>query len=353
MKILYGINTNGQGHINRSRIFINHLQKDGHEVQILFAGKVPPDYAYELAPISYYKLGPIDIYTDHKVDYPKTFQVLISNLGKMTKNRRDILDIATKEDYDVIFTDFENMTSVIGRILKKPTICIDHQHSAFHPANDEAPAKPAIKLGLKFGIRLMVPYYSHCYAIDFAEKIERVDDFTLFPLIWKPEFDNYKITLGDHYLVYLARYDSEKMIKTLLDFPDEKFIVYGFDGQENIKNITFKKTSREQFLQDLVSCKAVIANAGFSLAWEACILNKMLWTIPHNNNYEQLTNAYRLKQLDRAYVTETLSKNDMNYFINHTKKRDYIPEVNLPVLSPKILMDKVYDLIENLKKEKG
>ena len=352
MKILYGINTNGQGHINRSRIFINQLQKDGHEVHILFAGKVPPDYAYKLAPISYYKLGPIDIYSDHKVDYPKTFQVLISNLGRMTKNRRDILEIATKEDFDAIFTDFENMTSVIGRILKKPTICIDHQHSAFHPANEEAPAKPAIKLGLKFGIRLMVPYYSHCYAIDFAEQIECVDDFTLFPLIWKPEFDNYSVTIGDHYLVYLARYNKEKMIKTLLEFPDEKFIVYGFNGVENMKNIIFKETSREEFIQDLVSSKAVIANAGFSLAWEACLLNKMIWTIPHSNNYEQLTNAYRLKQLKRAFVTEALTKNDMNNFINQTIENNFTPNVNLPVLSPEILMEKVYTLIENLKIEK-
>ncbi|MHA1558122.1 MAG: glycosyltransferase family protein, partial [Candidatus Heimdallarchaeota archaeon] len=38
MKVLYGINTNGQGHINRSRVFVNELMNDGHEVQVLFSG---------------------------------------------------------------------------------------------------------------------------------------------------------------------------------------------------------------------------------------------------------------------------------------------------------------------------
>ncbi|HUU79786.1 MAG TPA: glycosyltransferase family protein [candidate division Zixibacteria bacterium] len=346
MKILYGINTNGQGHINRARIFIDKLQNDGHEVHILFVGKEPPAYAYELAPVSYYKFGPIDIYNDHKLDYSKTFQVLLTNLGKMTKNRRDILDVASKEDFDVIFTDFENMTSVIGRVLKKPTICIDHQHSAFHPSSEEAPAKPALKLGLKFGIRLMVPYYSHCFAIDFTEKIDRVDDFTLFPLIWKPEFDNYKITTSNHYLVYLARYDKDKMIKNLLAFPDDTFIIYGFNTEEVIKNIIFKKTSREEFLKDIVACKAIIANAGFSLAWEACLLNKMIWVIPHSNNYEQITNAYRLNKLDRAFVTDKLTENEIKYFLSHTEKQNYQPKVKLPIISPDVLMDQVYSQIK-------
>ncbi|NHJ31862.1 MAG: hypothetical protein FK732_03275, partial [Asgard group archaeon] len=38
MKLLYGINTNGQGHINRSRIFISELIADGHEVHVFLSG---------------------------------------------------------------------------------------------------------------------------------------------------------------------------------------------------------------------------------------------------------------------------------------------------------------------------
>lgn len=342
MKLLYGINTNGQGHINRSRIFIEELIKDGHEVHVLFTGKKPPEYAFNLAPTTFFKTGPIDIYKDNKLSYSKSLQVNIVNIGNLTKNRRDILELAEEEKYDAILTDFEPMTSFIGKILKLPVICIDHQHSVFHPAKEEAPAKQYYKLGLKFAMRVMMPYFTHCFSIDFVDKIETVDNMTLFPLVWKPEFNNYPITIADHYLVYLARYNKQKMLKVLEAFPETKFIIYGFNSNETIGNVTFKYTSREEFIQDLASCKGVISNGGFSLSWECCLLHKMLWMIPHPNNYEQFTNAYRLEKMNRAFVSEELTKEDMQNFLLQATKQNYRPEFDLPVLLPSTLIEMVY-----------
>ncbi|MFW9923068.1 MAG: glycosyltransferase family protein [Candidatus Thorarchaeota archaeon] len=355
MKILYGINTNGQGHINRARIFIEELIKDGHEVQVLLTGKKPPEYAFNLVPVTYFKTGPIDIYKDNKLSYSKSLQVNIVNIGNLTKNRRDILELVEEENYDALFTDFEPMTSFIGKVLKKPVICIDHQHSAFHPANEEAPAKQYYKLGLKFAMKVMVPYFSHCFSIDFVDKIETVDNMTLFPLVWKPEFNNYQITVADHYLVYLARYNKQKMMKVLEAFPETKFIVYGFNLNETIGNVVFKSTSREEFLKDLASCKGVISNGGFSLSWECCLLHKVLWMIPHPNNYEQYTNAYRLQKMKRAFVSEDLTKENMNEFFTEAKKQNFKPAFDLPVLLPSALLDMVYTQLnyqlESKKKE--
>ena len=346
MKILYGVNTNGQGHINRSRIFISELMNDGHDVQVLFSGKRPPQYAYDIAPKSFYRLGPIDIYKNHKVDVSKTLQVNLGSMGKLTRNRRDLLEIAEAEDFDVIFTDFEPTASVVGRILKKPVICIDHQQSAFHPANEEAQAKIGLKLSFKFAIRIMLPYFSHCFSIDFVEAISVVEDHSLYPLIWKSEFTDRKLTYNDHIIVYLARYDEEELVKVLSSFPEENFYVYGFNKNQEIDNLTFKKTSREGFLQDLVSAKAVIGNAGFNLAWESCIAKKNIWMIPHINNFEQLSNAYRLKKRKRAFVSEALTKNDLRYFLTKIKENDFEPEGEIPILQPKVLMKEVYEFLD-------
>ena len=356
MKILYGINTNGQGHINRARVFINELMNDGHEVHVLLSGKEPPAYAYKIAPVTFFKRGPIDIYKDHKLKYMKTYQVNLAHLGELTKNRRDLLELAHEEDYDVIFTDFEPTVSVAGRALEKTLICIDHQHSAFHPSNEIAPAKAILRLRLRNAIRFMVPYYSHCFTIDFAQEISRVGNETLFPLIWKPEFDNFTPTIGDHYLVYLARYNVEEMVKVLNQFPDDNFIIYGskIDRDSDYpKNLQFKESDRQGFINDLVSCRGVITNAGFSLAWEACLLKKMIWMIPHINNYEQLTNAYRMKKLNRAFITEKLTFDNTRYFITRAEQQDFIPSVVLPVLQPSILMDQAYSYIKEFEnKEK-
>ncbi|MHA1154472.1 MAG: glycosyltransferase family protein [Candidatus Heimdallarchaeota archaeon] len=352
MKVLYGINTNGQGHINRSRVFVNELMNDGHEVQVLFSGKKPPKYAYEIAPVAFYRLGPIDMYKDHKVDVYKSLQVNLGSMGKLTRNRRDLLEIVNSEEYDVIFTDFEPTSSVVGRILKKPVICIDHQQSIFHPANQEAPAKPLVKSGMKFAIRLMLPYYSHCFSIDFVNEIKVVDNHSLYPLIWKSEFNNLIITYENHYLVYLARYNKDEVIRVLSTFPEEIFHVYGFNTDEKHNNVFFKKTSRDGFLQDLVSCKGVIGNAGFNLAWEACIAKKNIWMIPHSNNFEQLSNAFRLKKHKRAFVTESLTRSEMRYFLTKSKEKDYKPTVEIPILQPSILMKEVYEFLNNYEEPK-
>lgn len=358
MKVLYGINTNGQGHINRSTIFIKELMKDGHEVQVLFAGKKPPKYAYDIAPVAFYRLGIIDMYKDNKVDVPKTLQVNLGSMGKLSKSRRDLLDIANSEKYDVIFTDFEPISSVIGRILKIPVVCIDHQQSIFHPANEEAPAKYYVKSGMKLAIRLMLPYYSHCFSIDFVNEIKVVDNHSLYPLIWKPEFNNLKITYENHNLVYFPRHDKEEIIKVLSAFPDETYYVYGFNTDEKINNIIFKKTSRDGFLQDLVSCKRVISNAGFNLGWETCIAKKNIWMIPHTNNFEQLSNAYRLKKSNRAFVTESLTKKEMEHFLTKSEEKDFKPTIETPILQASVLMKEAYEFLNkyeesNKKNRKG
>ncbi len=349
MKILYGINTNGQGHINRSRVIINELMKDGHEVHVLFSGKEPPKYAYDIAPVAFYRLGPIDMYKDNKVDVSKTLQVNLGSMCKLTRSRRDLLEITNAEKYDVIFTDFEPTSSVVGRILKKPVVCIDHQQSLFHPANDEAPAKNILKMGMKFAIRIMAPYFSHCFSIDFVNKIQAVDNHSLFPLIWKSEFNDLKITYEKHNLVYLARCDKDEIIKVLSTFPGEIFYVYGFNINEKCNNVFFKKTSRDGFLKDLTSCKNVIGNAGFNLAWEACIAKKNIWMIPHTNNFEQLSNAHRLKNLSRAFVSDSLTKNEMRCFLSKSEENDFKPTVEIPILQPSILMKEVYEFLNNYK----
>ncbi|NHK32845.1 MAG: hypothetical protein FK730_15970, partial [Asgard group archaeon] len=120
MKVLYGINSNGQGHINRSRIIIDQLIKDGHEVHVLLSGKEAPNYAYELSPKVFFRPGLIDIFKNQKITISKTFNTNIQRLGVYLKIRKELVELDYKENYDAIFSDFEPHTSVIGRRLKKP-----------------------------------------------------------------------------------------------------------------------------------------------------------------------------------------------------------------------------------------
>jgi len=347
MKILYGINTNGQGHINRARIFIDQLIEDGHEVHVILSGKKPPSYAFDLAPTTIYKVGPIDIYKDHRVDVNKTLQNYIASLPDFNKTRREIIDLAAEENYDFLITDFEPMTSSAGRKIGKPVICIDRQHAIVFPTkDDENLVKGYERLGYKWGLNLQMPYYDHCYTLDFTDKIQTNDDVTLFPIIKKPELLNYDITTDNHYVAYFPRYDIKELTAVFSKFTDEHFIIYGYDKDKKKGNITFKKTSREGFLTDLTSSKGVISSAGFNLLWETALVKKLVWAIPHVNILEQVTNANDLKVKDIGYVSEKITEEDFSSFRDWAEKKNYTHQIQLTVLTAADLLNEMFNFLD-------
>lgn len=346
MKILYGINTNGQGHINRARVFITQLLEDGHDVHVLLAGRQPPHYAFELSPKTFFKPGPIDFYKDHRVDLNKTLQVNLVNIPEYAAVRKELIELDAKENFDAIFTDFEPHSSVVGKKTGKPVVCIDRQHAVFHPAITVAPGKPHEKMGMRWVQNIMMPFYNHCFALDFTQTIETAGDITLFPLVWKQELKDLETSLGEHIICYLSWYDSKKVVEILSQFPRETFFVYGFNKNKKVKNIHFKKTTRTGFLQDLASSKAVIGNAGFNLAWETFLLKKLIWTIPYHNQFEQVSNAYRLEQMGLGYRSKQLTAKDLQAFLQWLETKKYNFTTDLVVLQPSDLLARVYDFLE-------
>ena len=352
MKLLYGINTNGQGHINRSRVFISELIADGHEVHVFLSGKQPPRYAYELADRVFYKQGPFDLYKDNKVLFSKSLQANINKFPEYNKARKEIVELDYKENYDAFFCDFEQTTSIAGKRLNKPVIIIDRQHAIFHSfCADKVPSKIYDKLAFRLALVALTPYYSKCFALDFTDTIHTKDDVTLFPLVKKPEFDDYDITYDNHIIAYLGRYDQSYVVDVLSKFPDETFYLYGFNKDKQVGNIVFRKTSREGFIKDLVSCKAIIGNGGFNLAWEASLLNKLVWTIPHWRILEQVTNAYSLYELGSGFLSETLTEQDFASFRDWAEELNYKPKYKLRTLPASDLLSEAYDFLEDYQAE--
>ncbi|NHK30294.1 MAG: hypothetical protein FK730_03010 [Asgard group archaeon] len=352
MKILYGINTNGQGHTNRSRIFINQLLKDGHEVQVLFAGdRKPPKYAFDIVPKTYYRPGPFDIYENHKISVSKTFQHNIVKLGNYIEVRRELIELDSKENFDIFFSDFDQYTCYVGKRVGKPVICINRQSVINHPLIDRTHLKGHEILTTTMIVNAMQHSYIHCFAIDFTQKIETHNDITLFPLIWKPEFEKYDVTTGNHITVYLSWHNPKELVDVFTKFPKETFYVYGFNKNKRIKNVIFKETSRDGFLKDLVSCKGIIGNAGFNLGWEACLLKKFIWMIPFETQYEQTINALGLEKLGQAFISHKISEKNLSRYLNWIKSKNYRPKNNLTILKASDLLNRVYNLLENYNRE--
>jgi len=101
----------------------------------------------------------------------------------------------------------------------------------------------------------------------------------------------------------------------LRQFPREIFRVYGFDRHAVEGNLKFERASREGFLTDLASAKAVIATAGFTLMTEALHLGKPYLALPMRGQFEQELNALLLESLGYGKNGRTLSVETIGDFL--------------------------------------
>ncbi len=89
----------------------------------------------------------------------------------------------------------------------------------------------------------------------------------------------------------------DSLLEELQSFGREEFLVYGYDRRDQQGVLTFRPFSKNGFLQDLASAKAVIATAGFTLISESLYLRKPYLALPMQGQFEQELNAYQLTQL--------------------------------------------------------
>ena len=73
--------------------------------------------------------------------------------------------------------------------------------------------------------------------------------------------------------------------------------MYGAEKEGTEGHLTFKAFSKTGFLQDLASCKAVMATAGFTLMTESFYLRKPYLALPMRGQFEQEINGFLLARL--------------------------------------------------------
>lgn len=304
MKILYGVNAFGNGHITRSRVMAKELKKAGHTVTFLFSGREKCNFfdmeAFGESVI--YKKGMQFNITDGKVNLLKTlFDNDISQLLK------DIDDIDCSR-YDLVITDYEPITAWAARLQNKQSIGIGHQY-AFTK-------KIPISHSNKFMLWMMNRYAP--VDIELGLHWHHFDQNILPPII---DVDHFKsdLTMQNKVLIYLPFENLDDIIikflkiNVLLDV-NCRFVIY-HPKNYKIDNcyIDVKPFSKDGFLYDLQTSSAVICNAGFELASEAIHLNKKLMVKPVFGQMEQHSNALAIQQLgygeatDRLYI-DTITK---------------------------------------------
>jgi uncharacterized protein (TIGR00661 family) len=224
----------------------------------------------------------------------------MDNLQRLPQGRRKLKALKAQLFGDnpptVVFTDFEPMTAYLANHYDLPLITIDNQHRLRYMTYPCPPEFRSDQVLTENIIRAMVPRPDVSLVTTFYFGKTRNDRTFLFPPILRNEVLALRATQGEHVLVYLTG-GFESFVDQLRGFKRERFVGYGCGHSGEEGNLLFKAPSRDGFLSDLASCKAVMATAGYTLITESLYLRKPYLALPMQGQFEQEINAVFLAQL--------------------------------------------------------
>lgn len=297
MKILYGVQGTGNGHITRARAMQTALEQAGIEVDWVFSGRERSKF-FDMDAFGDYKIfkGLTFATRAGKIDLIKTFAE--ASIGQM------YLDIKTLDlnQYQLVITDFEPVVAWAARKQGIPCIGIGHQYAFDHkiPKAANSIASDAIMKWFAPVSQGIGVHWHH-----FGQPI-------LPPII---EEDHHCAPDGEGTLVYLPFERSSDVLKVLTQF-EHRFVFHcpdidpGFYG-----NVQVKGFSRDGFKDSLHSTDGVICNAGFELASEALSLGRRIMVKPLKGQMEQSSNALAIDQLGLGLSTSKINAKAVSQFL--------------------------------------
>ncbi len=300
MKIFYGVQGTGNGHITRARVMAKELQRANMDVRYQFSGRPAADY-FDMDVFNGYQLKEGLTFNTHngQVNYLKT--VLESKPITFVQDVNH-LDLS---GYDLVISDFEPVTSWAGKKQKKKVLGIGHQYAFKHEipkAGRDPLADGVMKLFAPADIGIGLHWH-------------HFDQPILPPIIDTPTRS--KNIIRNKIVVYLPFEDQTEVVRLLAPFSDYQFHVYAPKPfNSTAAHIEYKALSRQGFQNDLYDCGGIISNAGFELASESLQLGKKILAKPLHAQMEQISNAAALKELGYGQVMNDLDAATVEAFLD-------------------------------------
>ena len=203
--------------------------------------------------------------------------------------------------------------SHVGHKLHLPIIAIDNQHLLTDTEITYPREYRKEAVATKLVTRLMTPGADAYLVISFFQARVKKKKTFLFPPILREEVLRATPTSGDFVLVYVTSAATE--LTDVLKSVRQRFLCYGFNREGKDGNVEFRKPGLDTFLGDLSTCRAVIANAGFSLISEALYLAKPYLAWPVKRQFEQIFNAYYIGKTGYGAYWDDLKKERVESFL--------------------------------------
>ena len=300
MKILYGVVGEGMGHAMRSRVILEHLVAADHDVEIMASGRAVDFLAKRFEGVN--KIHGLHmIYEENRVRPAKTlWSNVVTGAVGVPKNIAAYFDLITTFRPQAVISDFESWTYLYAKTHRLPILSIDNMQVINRTKlPEEITEGHATEFQItKAFIKSKLPWCDEYFITSFFQPPLRKERTRLFPPILRPEILAAKRRSGEHLLVYTTGEGNVGFAGALAETGLECRIYgmrRGITAEEVEGNLRFQPFSEDKFIDDLASCKAVIAGGGFTLMGEAVYLRKPMLAVPLARQFEQVLNARYLE----------------------------------------------------------
>lgn len=308
MKILYGVQGTGNGHITRARAMCDAFAQRQADVDFLFSGRDRQQYFSMQCFGDYQTRRGMSFATDKgRVSYAKT---AFHNQPLQLWSEIRQLDLS---GYDLVLNDFEPVSAWAAHQQNVPCIGVSHQNAFRY----SVPLKGASWLD-KMIMHRFAPadYHLGLHWYHFEQPI-------LPPIVHTSLQPS---SCQNYILVYLPFESVQHVCELLFRFANHQFVFYHPEVIEGevIENVELQPLCHSRFQQHLHHCAGVIANGGFELPSEAMSLGKKLLLKPLSGQFEQQSNVATLDILGLASVMDFLDPSAVSRWLDEKQAEKVI-----------------------------
>lgn len=296
MRILYGVVGEGMGHAMRSRVVLDHLVAQGHDIEVMASGRAAEFLQRRFDGVRRIH-GLHMIYEENRVRRGRTlWSNVVAGVTGVPENIAAYFKLVGEFEPEVVVSDFESWTWLYGKNHGVPVISVDNMQIINRCAHD-----PSLIEGYeadfqvaKAFVKAKLPWCEWYLVTTFFRPPLRKERTSLHAPILRPEVLDATPLKGEHLLVYQTAEGNDTLLDTLKATGME-CRVYGMrrgiteDLVEG--NLRHRPFSEKGFIDDLRSARAVIAGGGFTLMGEAVYLRKPMLAVPLAGQFEQVLNA--------------------------------------------------------------
>jgi uncharacterized protein (TIGR00661 family) len=321
MRIMFGVQGDGRGHMTQAMASAQALERQGHEIVAVTVGTNPsrsiPDFFQKafgdrLKPIA----SPGFSFQGAKaVSTVATLRQAACGVGRYRQSLQTIASTIQRTQPDLIINFLEPLIGFFNltRRHQVPVIAVGHQFMLGHPefvrsrkfALQQWTMRRYVGLTGSRSAKIALSFYP-------AASIPKQHLFVCPPLLRRELFELPQDLPGSYLLAYVLNQGyAEDILRWHAAHPEVE--LHCFCEKPKVEpvwrydaTLSFHKLDGAKFLKMMANCRGVACTAGFESLNEAAWLGKPLLVVPVANHVEQYLNALDAEKAGLATAAERL-----------------------------------------------